>query len=475
MRVTLSFPQVTHVMRTGAGDRTLPPNAVFYLAAILRRHGHEVRAEVLPRADLLAPSYVGPLVEGCDVLGLSANSINWRFARRLAIAAREARPDLPIVLGGIHPSLFPEHVLATTPADFVLRGEAETSLPELLDAIAAGTRYGGHGGYGGYGGFERIAGLTWRDGGEVRSNPARPLLTREELAAQPPPAFDLMPAGEYHGIGVESSRGCAFSCVFCSIPYRRSFRPLDAAAFCDRLARSLELAGPRLVSPFGKASVYILDDCFTTSKRRAVEIFDRLAPLRGRVRYGIEARADQVTEPLARTLAENELWLIQMGLESGYPEGLERVGKGLSIADIERACAILRDHGLSDAADYAFILGFPWEDRDDCLRTLDFALYLHLTYGGHISLAWYEPFPGSPLWERREEEGLRLSPGMFDDAGFDWRRSPEVFGSLRPRMTPADVAAVQQVAASIAALDPKYLRSGSITDDLDVPSLTHCA
>jgi anaerobic magnesium-protoporphyrin IX monomethyl ester cyclase len=462
MRVTLSFPQITHVMRTGAGDRTLPPNAVFYLAAILRRLGHEVKAEVLPRADLLAPSCVGPLVEGCDVLGLSANSINWRFARRLAMAAREARPDLPIVLGGIHPSLFPEHVLATTPADFVLRGEAEASLPELLDAIAAG------------GGFGRIAGLTWRDGEHVRSNPSRPLLTHEELAAQPPPAFDLIPAGEYHGIGVESSRGCAFSCVFCSIPYRRSFRPLDAAAFSDRLVRSLELAGPRLVSPFGKTSVYILDDCFTTSKRRAVEIFDRLAPLRGRVRYGIEARADQVTEPLARTLAENELWLIQMGLESGYPEGLERVGKGLSIADIERACAILRDHGLSDAADYAFILGFPWEDRDDCLRTLDFALYLHLTYGGHISLAWYEPFPGSPLWDRRGEEGLDLSPGMFDEIGFDWRRSPEVFRNLRPRMTPAGVAEVQQVAASIAALDPKYLRSGRITDDLDVPSLTHC-
>jgi anaerobic magnesium-protoporphyrin IX monomethyl ester cyclase len=443
MRATLLFPQTTDVMR--GGDRRLPPNAIFYLAAILREHGHEVRTESLPREDLFAPATVAGLIAGCDVLGLSANSINWRFARRFALAARQERPDLPIVLGGIHPSLFPEHVLKTTPADYVLRGEAERSLPELLDAIAAG------------GGFDRVAGLTWRDGSVLRSNPSRPLLTREELASQPVPAFDLLPAGEYHAIAVESSRGCAFNCVFCSIPYRRSFRAIEAAPFVDRLARCLDLAAPKLIPSDGKTSVYILDDCFTTSKRRAVEIFEGLEPL-GRLRYGIEARADQVTEPLARAMSRYDFWLIQMGLESGYPEGLRRVNKGLKIEDIERGCAIWQDYGLADATDYAFIIGFPWETRDDCLRTLDFALYLHLRYGGHISVNWYEPFPGSPLWERREEEGLHLSCDIYDEAALDWRRDPDIFHRIRPKLTWDDAREMDEVIAAITTIDPKFLR-----------------
>jgi anaerobic magnesium-protoporphyrin IX monomethyl ester cyclase len=445
MRVTLIFPQLTDVMR--GGDNRLPPNALYYLASILRLRGHEVRVEPRPRPDLLSPSYVQTLVADCDVLGISSNTINWRFARGLACEVGRIRPDLPVVLGGIHASLFPEHALQVTPADYVLRGEAEESLPELLAAIASGR------------GFEGIGGLTWRDrDGTIRSNPSRPLLAPEELEAGPAPAFDLLPDGEYQGIALESSRGCAFNCAFCSIPYRRSFRSLGAEAFVRRLNESLELAEPRLKSPFGRTSVYILDDCFTTSKKRVVDIFERLAPLRGRVRYGIEARADQVTEAMAGALEGSEFWLIQMGLESGYPEGLRKVNKGLKIEDIERACSILRDHGLAEATDYAFILGFPWEDRDDCLRTLDFAVYLHMNYGGHISLAWYEPFPGSPLWDRREEAGLPLHEGLYDDPGRNWREDPDLFHAIRPRMTWEDCLEVEDVIQALTALDPKYLQ-----------------
>lgn len=445
MRVTLIFPQLTDVMR--GGDNRLPPNALYYLASILRAQGHEVRVEPRPQPELLSPSFVETFVADCDVLGISSNSINWRFARAFAVVVGKARPDLPVVLGGIHASLFPEHALAITPADYVLRGEAEESLPELLTAIAAGH------------GFEAIGGLTWRDrDGTIRSNPARPLLSPQELEAGPAPAFDLLPDGEYQGIALESSRGCAFNCAFCSIPYRRNFRCLGAEAFVRRLNESLELAEHKLKSPFGRTSVYILDDCFTTSKKRVVDIFERLAPLRDRVRYGIEARADQVTEPMAKALEGSELWLIQMGLESGYPEGLLKVNKGLKIEDIERACAILHDHGLAEATDYAFILGFPWEDRDDCLRTLDFATYLHMAYGGHISLAWYQPFPGSPLWDRRHELGLPIDEGIYDDPSYNWRQDPDLFRRIRPRMTWDDCMQVEEVIRALVVLDPKYLQ-----------------
>lgn len=444
MRVLLVFPQTVHVMREG--DNTLPPNAIFYLAAILRNHGHDVAVHVLPRPDLFDPGFVGELIADCDVLGLSANSINWRMLRGFALVARSLRQDLPIVLGGIHATIFDSHALDVTSADFVVRGEAEFALPELIEELGDGRE------------FSRIGGLTYRDSsGEIHRNPGRSLLSTEHLMDQPAPAFDLMPEGEYHGIAIESSRGCAYNCVFCSIPFRQSFRALNADSFAARLETCLGLVESKLVSPFGKSSIYILDDCFTTNRRRVIEIFDRLRHLKDRVRYGIEARADQITPDMAEVMAENEFWLIQMGLESGYAEGLKNVNKGLKIEHIDRACEILKDHGLAQATDYAFIIGFPWEDKDDCLRTLEFATYLHLRYRGHISVSWYEPFPGSPLWEQGPEGPVPVTVETYDDPNFDWRSDPVLFRRIRPRLSWKDIEAIEGVIDSLAGIDPKYL------------------
>lgn len=444
MRVTLVFPQFDHVTRKG--DNTLPPYGIFYLAAILRKHGHQVRIHTLHQPDIFDPHFVSSLVDDCDVLGLSANTINWRILRKFAFVARSLRQNLPIVLGGIHPSIFDQHALSTTPADYIIRGEGEIALLEVLDALNGNRK------------FCNIGGLTYRDKlGNIHTNPSRPLLTKRELATQPIPAFDLLPPNEYHGLSIESSRGCAFNCVFCSIPYQRSFRSLEAEIFVSRLVQSVDIVGPKLISPWGKTSVYILDDCFTTSKRRVIEIFERLLPQRNCIRIGIEARADQITEDMTKIMAEYDFWLIQLGIESGYSKGLRRINKGLCIEDVERSCRILKDYGLSDSTNYAFMIGLPWETKKDCLRTLEFAIYLHLNFGGHISISWYEPFPGSPLWDRRTEEKLPITLETYDDPDFDWRSDVSLFRSIRPRLSWSDIHEIEEVISSMAALDSKYL------------------
>jgi hypothetical protein len=81
-----------------------------------------------------------------------------------------------------------------------------------------------------------------------------------------------------------------------------------------------------------------------------------------------------------------------------------------------------------------------------------------MAYGGHISLAWYQPFPGSTLWDQRRELGLPIDEGLYDDPDYNWRQDPDLFRRIRPRMTWDDCMAVEEVIRSLVVLDPKYLQ-----------------
>jgi len=446
MQAALVFPQTTDVM--GGGDsNSFPPYGIFYLAAILRDHGHQVHTYVSPKSNIFDESFISNVINDCDILGLSANSINWRYLRAFSFIARSLRPDMPIILGGIHASAFDKHALNVTPADYVVRGEGEITFLELLDALM-GKRE-----------LSKVKGLTYRDkSGNIVVNPDRSLLSEDILESQPVPAYDLLPLNEYNGIAIESSRGCANNCAFCSIPYRGNYRFIGPKTFVSRLKKSLDIAKPRLISSKGKTPIYILDDCFTISSSRVKEIFEMLIPLKNDVYYGLEARADQINEETVKAMSEHEFWLIQMGLESGYSDGLNKINKAISLEDIEKACKILRDYGLSNVTNYSFIIGLPWETKADCLRTLDYALYLHLKFGGHISINWYEPFPGSFLWEKLNRDKFPVELGIYDGQDCNWREDLDIFHRLHPLLCPNDIDEVEETVAALAILDHKYLQ-----------------
>jgi len=175
-----------------------PSTGILSLASLLETGG-EHRVRVVLAAEY--PSFRADLerqLAMSDVLGISATSYNWYVARELIAAAREIKPRLTIVLGGIHPSHLPEYCLASTQADVVVRGEAEITFPSLLDTLARGGDLG------------RIHGLTFRtEDGRIVSTPDRPALSVEEMEKLPLPAYHLIPPGVYGYIPVEGSRGCA--------------------------------------------------------------------------------------------------------------------------------------------------------------------------------------------------------------------------------------------------------------------------
>lgn len=381
--------------------RECPPYGIYCLASVLRQAGHEVVV-----ADLIACGSNDftpflPELEGCALLGIGATTLSWPTARDVLNQVRQARPELPVVLGGIHPTMFDRHILGNFPVQYVIRGEGEIALPALCAALEAG------------GDLALVPNLSWRgEGGRILRNPVAPLIRAASLASYRLPDYGELPDQAYRTLSIESSRGCAYDCSFCSTSYRRSWRAIPAKAFVERLARVMGHLD-RAQNPI----VHIVDDEFSTNPRRVISITE-LARSRGLAPQLVyDSRAtDLVADGFLENMEEFTHRLL-VGAECGYDEGLRRVGKGTSCASLEDAARALHRQGMSERADFSFILGLPWETRSEVETTIRFAMKLLGKYGVRVLLQWYSVIPGSRLWEEHRLKET-VNEAMYDDYGF---------------------------------------------------------
>ncbi len=431
MKVLLVSPPVMDFvggrLRAIAMDagRECPPYGVYLLSSVLKRAGHDVTlADLVATGTHSIEPYLADLRD-CSLVGIGATTLSWPTAVQVLRDIRQARADVPIVLGGIHPSMFDRYVLRTFPAQYVIRGEAERALPALCEALEKGTDLSG------------VPNLTWaRAPGDIVRNPAAPLLSGEELASFPLPDYAVLPSGAYKSLSLESSRGCAFDCSFCSTSYRRSWRAIPPERFVDRLEQLLPYL-PRTVGGL----VHVVDDEFSTRPRRAIEIAQALRRRGLSPGLVFNARATDVLAPGFTESVAGFTRQFLVGAESGYDACLKRIGKGTTCRILEDAARTLERHGMAHKADFSFILGLPWEELEDVKRTISFAMHLLCSYGVRVVLQWYTQIPGSRLWDeaRRAE---RVHESMYDEFGF-FRNLYLTRGGIR--LSPSEIWEVWEI------------------------------
>lgn len=381
--------------------RECPPYGVYLLQAVLRRAGHEaIVADLIADASTSIAPYLSD-VGDCGLVGIGATSMSWPTAVRIIQQVRKARPDVPIVLGGIHPTMFDSYLLSSFPVDFIVRGEGEVAICELCAALDCGL------------GIEDVSNLTWRDdSGRIHRNEIAKKIGKTQFADFPIPDFSGLPMKLYKGLSIESSRGCAFDCSFCSTSYRQSWRGMPPDVFVDRLEKMLGY-----VNRTQQEIIHVIDDEFSMNPKRTLQITDILRKRNLHPELVFDSRAtDLLYEGLVPSIAEFTSQFL-VGAECGYDEGLALIGKGTTTQILEDAASLLRKHGLSERADFSFILGLPWETKAEVLKTCQFAAHLFSTYGVRILLQWYCEIPGSRLWEKDREEGL-VNEAMYNNFGF---------------------------------------------------------
>jgi anaerobic magnesium-protoporphyrin IX monomethyl ester cyclase len=378
-----------------------PSYGIYLLANLLRQAGHEVvLIDLIAQGSHSLDRYHSDLDE-CSLVGIGATSMSWATALDVIRQIRQRREDLPIVLGGIHPTMFDRYILQRYPIQFIVRGEGERALPALCRALETGGEPG------------EIPNLSWRsrDGTIVR-NPTAPKISREDLGSYALPDYSTLPQHIYKSLSIESSRGCAFDCSFCSTQYRKGWRGIPPERFVDRLETIMQHLDR---TRYG--TVHIIDDEFSMDPRRASEIA-RIIRRRGlRPRLVSDSRAtDLLYDGYLENIAEFTCQFL-VGAESGYDEGLKLIGKGTTCKVLESAASRLEQYGIAERADFSFILGLPWETKAEVEKTIRFAMHLYGTYGVRILLQWYCQIPGSRLWEEDRRQQL-VNETMYDDYGF---------------------------------------------------------
>jgi len=329
-----------------------------YLAAVLEQAGYSVAV-----VDMDAQGIRGTELEQMvrdrppRVVGITTMATSYKNGLRIAQIIKNTCPMTKVVMGGPQVTFLIKETLACPAVDIVVRHEGEETLLELM------RHFNGDGPS-----LESIRGIAFRDGGHICQTELRPLVA--DLDNLPFPARHLFDMGRYNIPGtLLTARGCPSRCIFCVAPALYpdlSYRMHSP----QRVVEEIEC----LVTEYKLNAFIIVDDTFTLQPKRAIEICDLIINRGLNVKWGCEARINTMTPELARKLFEAGCIEVQYGVETGDPEIMQRIRKGIELEQVEEVVRYSLATGMNVVC--SFIIGHPWDTRDTVQRTLDFGLKL---------------------------------------------------------------------------------------------------
>lgn len=406
-RVLLVNPRSTFVDELA--QKVFPPVNLLYLAAALRRQGHEPHLleanafslsdeELAARARALRPHVIGlPLYT--DILAQ---------VHRMTESLARACPEAHLVLGGPHPSSWPRRTLEQFPrVTALLRGEAEHSLPELCQRLARGEP------------LHEVPGVVYRGADGT------PTLGAEQqfpdVATLPLPARDLVERAyrekRYYTLMVRerpvdsliSSRGCPFACGFCyNFRHHYRFRPPEDVL--DELVR---------IRDRGIRDVEICDDTFTANRKRALAIFALIIKERLDVSFRIKSRVDVFNEELARQAARAGVYMASFGMESGSARLLKAMNKRTTPQMNARTAALCKRYGL--LCHSSWLVGYPGETPGSVQQTLD---QIRAIKPSTVNIGVLRPYPGTRAYELARQSGDLVGEWHPEASEPPWVRLP---------------------------------------------------
>ncbi|MBF0212173.1 MAG: B12-binding domain-containing radical SAM protein [Magnetococcales bacterium] len=400
---TVSF--VTYLTR----DMELMPVGVLTLAALTRQQGWDVTIEDLPRFD--DESALVRTLSKRQVVGFSTLCSTFHRSLRLASQIKALNPQVLLVMGGpqasaVAVSLLQRHACV----DLIFRGEAEAGWAAFLEGKP----------------WSEIPGLVYRHQNAVQETPPAPLLM--DLDQLPFPAFDLYPATGL-SIPLETGRGCPFACTYCSTNryFSRRFRAKSPARILAEMDQLNRLYGVRAFD--------LIEDSFTTNRRKILEFCDAIALHSPAYSWNISARPDQVDDELLGRLRQSGCRGIFFGIETGSQRLQKVVKKNLRVAPAMENIAQARHSGLMVTA--SFIIGFPDETETDLRETLRVFGILNGYREMVLQLHLLSPLAGSALVAAQTElvyDGMPTDFNELDESGTltlldreRFRQEPELF------------------------------------------------
>lgn len=407
MRVLLMQPPIV-IHKTDLPEIS-QPLGLAYIAAFLKKHGYEV--------SILDPIILDPkgrkegnwIHIGLDwdniadkvstykpgMVGISSMYTSQKeAAHRLLNVVKDIDRNIVTVVGGAHPSAVPQEVLADRNVDYVVVGEGELTMLQILQHLENHLSLG------------EIEGIGYRRNDEFVIKHRLNLI--EDLDSLPFPAWDLLEMDRYarHKVrhpgnksvpyfGVCTSRGCPMNCLFCSVRtiWGRHWRARSAKNVVDEIET--------LRKNYGIEMIEFVDDSLLVNKKRMDEICDEILRRKLNISWMGSVNIDHVQRDLLRKMRKSGCISIDFGIESGNQEIRDKIiRKPISVEHAKEVMKWCRDLNIWTNA--FFIVGIPGENEKTFLETINFSKELN---SDSASFFVSRLIPGTDLWRLCEEGG----------------------------------------------------------------------
>ncbi|MFO7568365.1 MAG: radical SAM protein [Smithellaceae bacterium] len=364
-----------------------PPLGISYVAAAFEAAGCDVRI-----FDYIISSYSKEKLAAQladfqpDAVGAGSVTMNFYDAQKILRDVKRINPEILTMMGGPHVSFTVEETLHTYPEiDVIFVGEADDTIVEFAPLIREKSKW------------RSVCGIAFREGDEIIRTGQRDFIM--DVDRLPLPARHLLPISRYRAFGYPVSmitgRGCPHSCIFC----------LGRKMVGSKLRRrtpDLVLDEIEQILTLGFERINIADDLFAANTERVKKICDGIRNRNLKFSWSAFARVDTINRDMFDAMAAAGCDSISFGMESGSPEVLKRVRKGITLDQAREAVEICRQSGMMAHA--SFMVGLPGDTKETLEQTDAFARSLDIMFGYHF----LAPFPGTTLCEKVDQYDLEI-------------------------------------------------------------------
>lgn len=306
------------------------------------------------------------------------------IVERVASLVKEVNPEIKIVVGAFHPTFCPEDAMRNRDFDFLIRGEGEIPLTNLMKEIKKPDPR-----------WETVPGIYYREkSGQVRSNPGVELITNlDDLPYLGRDQVMNCDYDIYRMHSISTTRGCPFTCSFCAD--RRFWNGKVRRRNVDNVVQEMKF----LKEKYKAVSIDFVDGTFTYDRKYVQAFCQQLIDEKVEMNWGCTARFDTIDEGLLKLMKRANCTGLYFGLESGSNRILQSIDKKMTVEGMVEASKMVQDVGITCIS--SVILGLPDETKEDIEKTLELMKKFKTDF---FDVNSYMPLPGSSLGDSVSEE-----------------------------------------------------------------------
>lgn len=388
-----------------SGSQTGFNYGVAQMSANLKQAGHQVEfmhlcddIEPLPEKEqfLKEINAIKP-----DIIGFSVVTNQWPLAAEYAGWCKD-NIDIPVVCGGIHVTVAGEEVLKTGLFDYIMVGECEDAVIELLDRIEQGKD------------VSDMANLGLVENGDIKINPVRPLPQLKDFPDKDYTIFDFQKIIDAKNgwVGLMASRGCPFNCTYCfnHVMVKRYSKDLNCSIGQLKYIRHHTVEQvineiKYLEQNYKNIEMYIFDDdLFIFDKKFVIEFCKEYKKISS-MPFVVNGHVGLFDEERAQALADANCHMVKFGVESGSEKIRKQImHRNMSNKMISNAIAIVHKFGMESSCFIMF--GLPHETIDDAMETVKL---MSSALPSRYRWTYFYPFPGT------EAHQMSIDGGFVDE------------------------------------------------------------